>query len=121
MRTLFLIMTLVVGILSTANAVTYYTYVNGGSSGPWANAGTWTTDPSGLTLIGSAVPANSDNVVILNGFTVILGANVTTTGHSVTINAVGVLYLATFTNSPPNALTVTYMLRLVSGLFRLFP
>ena len=117
MRTLFLIMTLVVGILSTANAVTYYTYVNGGSSGPWANAGTWTTDPSGLTLIGSAVPANSDNVVILNGFTVILGANVTTTGHSVTINAGGVLDLATFTISPLNVLAGTGMLRMGSGFF----
>lgn len=44
----------------------YYSYI----SGDWNTAATWTTDPSGTTLINSAVPGSGDQVFILNGRTV---------------------------------------------------
>jgi hypothetical protein len=78
---------------TVANATTYYTY----QSGNWSTANTWTTDPAGTTLLGPAVPTNSDLVVILAGKTVTLTANVATTGHSVNINNGGILDLSTFT------------------------
>ena len=45
---------------------TLYSY----QSGDWANLDTWTTDPSGSTLISSIIPSSGDQVVILNGRTV---------------------------------------------------
>lgn len=45
---------------------TLYSY----QSGDWNNANTWTTDPSGSTLISPIVPGAGDQVVILNGRTV---------------------------------------------------
>lgn len=95
-----------------AYSITLYTYTNGGSTGLWSSAGTWTTDATGLTLVGSQVPANGDQVVILNGFTVTLNANVATTGHSITIASGGALDLATFTITPLSTLSG-------SGTFRL--
>lgn len=77
-------------------AITYYSYTNGGSSGEWNNANTWTTDPSGGTLTGSAVPGNNDDVVILNGYVVNLTANVLSTGLGITINNGGTLDLHTY-------------------------
>ncbi|MDV3310007.1 MAG: T9SS type A sorting domain-containing protein [Cyclobacteriaceae bacterium] len=98
-------------------AVTYYTYVNGGSSGFWNNAGTWTTDPSGMSLTGSAVPGNGDVVYILNGYTVNLNANVTTTNLSINILNGGVLNLSTYTFGTLNALGGSGTLRIGSGYF----
>lgn len=100
-----------------AHSVTYYTYTNGGSAGNWSNASTWTTDPTGLTLTASAVPANTDVVVILNGYTVTLTANVTTTGHSVIINAGGTLDLSTFAITALSTLSGSGTLRIGSGYF----
>lgn len=45
---------------------TLYSY----QSGAWADANTWTTDPSGSTLVSPIVPGPGDQVVILNGRTV---------------------------------------------------
>ncbi|HYF68843.1 MAG TPA: T9SS type A sorting domain-containing protein [Ohtaekwangia sp.] len=98
-------------------AITLYTYTAGGSSGAWNVAGTWTTDPSGVTLIGSAIPGNNDVVHILNGFTVTLSANVATTGLSINIHNGGTLDLATFTFSTINNLSGSGLLKIGSGYF----
>ena len=45
---------------------TLYSY----QSGDWANANTWTTDPSGSTLVNSIIPSANNQVVILPGRTV---------------------------------------------------
>lgn len=111
---------------STASwAATYYTFVGGGTSGPWNNSGTtktWTTDPTGQTIVGSpaAEPQPSDALVILNGYTVLLTANVTTTGHAITIQSGGVLDQAAFSfsaNNPALTLSGTGLLRLNSANF----
>ena len=64
----------------------YYTY----QSGDWGTATTWTTDASGITSVGAAVPTSADNVTILNGYTVTTGgANRTVT--ALTVSAGGML------------------------------
>ncbi|BDX37481.1 hypothetical protein CYCD_08360 [Tenuifilaceae bacterium CYCD] len=75
----------------------YYSY----QSGSWNTATTWTTDPSGTTLVGSAIPAINDEVVILSNRVVTLPADITTGGLKVIINDGGVLDMATyqFTNT----------------------
>ncbi|MFN5319739.1 MAG: beta strand repeat-containing protein [Bacteroidia bacterium] len=65
-------------------------------SGDWFNPNTWTTDPSGNTLVSPMVPGNGDQVVILNGRTVTLTASNDTVG-SLTINAGAILDLAATT------------------------
>lgn len=60
-------------------------------SGDWGNANTWTTDPSGNTLVSPMVPTAGDQVVILNGRTVT--TSVPRTVGSVTINGGGILDL----------------------------
>ncbi len=47
----------------------FYTY----QSGDWGSATTWTTDASGITSVGAAIPAAIDNITILNGYTVTTG------------------------------------------------
>ncbi len=64
-------------------------------SGDWSNANTWTTDPSGNTLVSPMVPTAGDQVVILNGRTVTTA--VSRTVGSMTINAGGVLDLGSTT------------------------
>lgn len=62
-------MTTVAGQWSAADPTmrtTLYSY----QTGDWSNANTWTTDPSGSTLISPVVPGPGDQVVILNGRTV---------------------------------------------------
>lgn len=97
-----------------SRATSYYTYTSAATNGFWNVAGTWTTDPSGVSLTGSAVPGNNDVVTILNGFTVVLNANVVTTGHTITINNGGVLDLSTFTIATIGTLTGSGTLRLGS-------
>ncbi len=53
-----------------------YTY----QSGSWDVLNTWTQDPSGTTLTGSAIPGPNDRVTVLNGRTV------TKSAGSITIN-----------------------------------
>ena len=45
-------------------------------SGNWNDATMWTTDPTGKTEVGQAVPDNAYNVVILNGHTVVANGSV---------------------------------------------
>ncbi len=66
-------------------------------SGDWHNPNTWTTDPSGNTLVSPMVPQAGDQVVILNGRTVINSASSDTIG-SLSINQGGVLDIAATTN-----------------------
>lgn len=70
----------------------FYSYV----SGDWNTASTWTTDPSGTTLINSAVPGSGDQVFILNGRTVTNAINGLTTA-SLTIENGATLDLASTT------------------------
>jgi fibronectin-binding autotransporter adhesin len=49
----------------------FYSY----QTGSWTNLNTWTTDPSGSTLIGSAIPGSGDQVYILNGRNVTIPAS----------------------------------------------
>ena len=89
---------------------TLYSY----QSGDWANINTWTTDPSGSTLVSSVIPGTGDQVVILNGRTVTTaiartvgaitieaGATLdlgNTTGHSLgSVDGQGTLRLSTVT------------------------
>lgn len=105
-------------IFSTKSAATtYYTYTNAGNNGPWGVAATWTTDPSGVSLVGSAVPGNNDVVHILNGFTVFLTANVATTGLTININNGGTLDLATFTLATVSNLSGSGTLKIKAGYF----
>jgi len=71
---------------------TLYSYKNG----DWNDSDTWTTDPSGQLLIGNRVPANSDNVVILQGREVYLSGNLNTKGLIININDGGVLDLKSY-------------------------
>ncbi|HTF17629.1 MAG TPA: T9SS type A sorting domain-containing protein [Chryseolinea sp.] len=102
---------------SASQATNYYTYTSAATSGAWNVAGTWTTDPSGVSLTGSAVPASGDAVFILNGFTVFLTSGVATTGHSITINNGGTLDMATFSISTLNSLAGNGTLRIKWGYF----
>ena len=102
---------------SGAFAVTLYTYTNGGSSGQWNVANTWTTDPTGVSLTGSVVPGNNDVVHILNGYTVTLAANVTTTGLTINIHNGGTLNLSTFTMATISTLTGSGTLKIRAGYF----
>lgn len=70
----------------------YYTY----QTGSYTNINTWTTDPSGSTLIGSAIPAAGDQVYILNGRTVTIPSSGVTIA-SLNIANGGVLSLGTTT------------------------
>jgi hypothetical protein len=58
-------------------------------SGDWADANTWTTDPSGSTLVSPIVPGPGDQVVILNGRTV--STSIARTVGSLTIQNGGTL------------------------------
>jgi len=73
-------------------ARTYYSY----QTGNWGTANTWTTDATGATLVGSAVPADLDSAIVLNGRTVSLTANVTTANLGLTVQAGGTVDLVTY-------------------------
>lgn len=62
-------------------------------SGDWASPSTWTTDPSGNTLISPMVPSSQDQVVILNGRTVTLASSQSVA--SLTLNAGSLIDLGT--------------------------
>ncbi|MBU0765195.1 MAG: hypothetical protein KJ607_10215, partial [Bacteroidetes bacterium] len=94
--------------------VSYYSY----QSGNWSNTNTWTTDPSGTTQVGAAVPSNGDQVTVLNGRTVTLSVNVSTTGHELTIDGGGILDLATYQFTGAQAsLSGTGLLKLSTSNF----
>jgi hypothetical protein len=71
---------------------TLYSY----KDGDWNDPDTWTTDPAGQLLVGNRVPANSDNVVILQGRNVYLTSNLNTRGLIININDGGTLDLRSY-------------------------
>lgn len=102
---------------SLASAINLYTYTNAGTSGAWNDPATWTTDPTGATSVGSAVPGNNDVAFILNGFTVFLTADVSTTGLQIVVNNGGVLDLGTHTFPTISSLSGSGTMRIKSGYF----
>jgi len=76
---------------------TYYSY----QTGNWNSASTWTTDPSGSTLVGSQVPSVYDEVVILTDRTVYLTADVPTEGLLLTVESGGFLDMAGYMFTQP--------------------
>lgn len=71
---------------------TYYSY----QSGNWNNSSTWTHDPGGTTQTATDIPHSGDNVIILNGRTVSLTANVDSSNLDVTIKEGGIIDQSTF-------------------------
>src|SRR5690606_4180574 len=70
------------------------------------------------TLTGSAIPTNNDAVVILNGYTINLTANVVATGLGITINNGGTLDLHHFQfDAAVSFLNGSGTLRIGSGYF----
>ncbi|MDP4266156.1 MAG: hypothetical protein Q8880_01815 [Bacteroidota bacterium] len=91
----------------------YYSY----QSGNWNNSSTWTTDMTGSISIDAAVPGPSDSVIVLNGRTVTLPANISTTGLSLTICKGGTLDMVSHKFQTLNWLTGQGLLRLNSNIF----
>lgn len=65
----------------------YYSY----QTGNWNDPDTWTSDPSGTTLVGSSVPGDGDKVVILDGRTISLTTDVSTSELDINIRQNGIL------------------------------
>ncbi len=84
-------------------------------SGDWADPNTWTTDPSGSTLVSPIVPGPGDQVVILNGRTVTSIADRTI--GSMTIQEGGTLDIGTTTGNDFGAVDGKGTLRLSSVSF----
>lgn len=84
-------------------AKTFFSYQNGN----WNSAISWTKDPSGTTLLPltGEVPTPYDSVVILNGKTITLSANVTT--DSIGIRMVNGGFLDLQTNTLPTLTGLT--------------
>jgi hypothetical protein len=87
--------------VTTVPPAAYYSY----QTGPWDQASTWTTDPGGTTGPGTTIPGDDATVVILNGRTVTLTADVTSLNLDVTINSGGVLDMSTFAFTDAGGLT----------------
>jgi fibronectin-binding autotransporter adhesin len=113
-RIIFVVLALYFFSVQQLFAVNYYSY----QSGAWNNLTTWTTDPSGTALVGSAVPANTDNVTVLDGITVTLTANVSTTGNTLTLRPTGTLNMSTFQfTTTLSALAGSGLIRIGSATF----
>src|SRR5690606_33570022 len=69
----------------------FYSY----QSGDWNNPNTWTTDPSGSTLVSPMVPGAGNQVVILNGRSV--STSISRTVAGLTINQGGAVDLGSTT------------------------
>jgi fibronectin-binding autotransporter adhesin len=89
----FLLGLLAVFWSSEAVGQTLYTFNGGGTTGDWAKASTWTTDPTGSTRVAPRVPTTNDNVVITNSYVVQVNSAIATTGLKITIQRGGVLNL----------------------------
>ncbi len=95
--TRFLLVLSLLFLWQSAGAITRYTFVGGGVTGNWNVANTWTTDPTGASLVNPGVPAASDVLNILSGFTVTLSANTPAAATQViNIASGGTLDLVTF-------------------------
>lgn len=97
----------------SVNATNYYSY----QTGNWSSVNTWTTDPSGTTLINPAVPGNNDVIEIMPNRTVTLTANVTQTGLSITLDEGAILNLSTYSTATLLSLSGQGVLQLASATF----
>ena len=121
-KLLTFVFTLILFSANVFSQTSWYSY----QSGNWTDWRTWTTDPSGTTLINptNTTPSSAVNntVVILNGRTVTIQAAVpaiTTLGF--TIQAGAVLDLTTNTNAHVfGTLSGSGMLRLATAVFPAF-
>jgi hypothetical protein len=110
----FILLLLVFSVpISNCLATDYYSY----QSGDWATSLNWTTDPSGTTLVGSAVPGAADNITILNGRNIFTLINRTTV--NTTIDLGGTLDLTTTTACNLGVVLGQGLLRLSSTTFPL--
>ena len=94
----------------------FYAY----QSGLWADANSWTRDPSGTTLVNPEVPTPFDSVVVLNGRVITLGANVITASLGINIQAGATLNLQAFTLNTLTGLTGGGLMQ-ISGATAYFP
>jgi fibronectin-binding autotransporter adhesin len=90
---------------------TLYSY----QSGDWSDLNTWTTDPSGSTLISSIIPGAGDQVVILSGRTV--NTAVARTIGQIEIEDGGILDLGTTTGHNLGTVSGEGRLRLQTTTF----
>ena len=74
-------------IVTVTPSTTYYSY----QTGNWDNPTSWTSDPSGTLQIGTTIPGDYDNVIILSGRTISLSSNINTQNLKININAGGFL------------------------------
>lgn len=92
-KVLLIFLFVITTLSSIKSQTTLYTY----KSGTWNDLDTWTTDPGGTTLVGSEIPKNGDNVVILMSRTVTLTSNIDTANLDIKINSGGILDIGTYT------------------------
>jgi hypothetical protein len=78
--------------IGSSTSKTFYSY----QTGSWNSSNTWTLDPSGTTQVGSSLPDNDDNIIILSGRTVTLPSTIVSTGLNITIEEGGFLDLSTW-------------------------
>ncbi|MBK8807548.1 MAG: T9SS type A sorting domain-containing protein [Bacteroidales bacterium] len=81
----------VAGDWTATSRATLYTY----RTGDWHNDTTWTTDPSGTEWVNGRTPQSGDRIVINNGYTVTLDANVTTSANTLDVEQGSVLDMGT--------------------------
>jgi hypothetical protein len=96
----------------SASAISYYSY----QSGDWADATSWTTDPSGTLWINPGVPGTLDNVTVLNGRTISINSN-TIHVASLTLNAGGILNINSTTGHNFGTVTGQGKIMLSSNTF----
>ena len=70
----------------------FYSY----QSGNWSDVSTWTKDPSGTTQTATSIPGDDDFIVILDGRTVTLDANIASENMDITIRQNGIIDMSTY-------------------------
>jgi hypothetical protein len=93
--------------------VTLYTY----QSGSWDNIDVWTTDPGGTTLVGSKIPEDGDDIVVLPSRTLTLNTNISNTGLDISIREGGILDMSVYTFATLSSLSGKGTIKLKSNVF----
>jgi hypothetical protein len=96
----------------SGSATSFYSY----QSGDWADATSWTTDPSGTVWINPGVPGSIDNATILNGRTISINTN-TKQVITLTVNSGGILDIKSTTGHNFGTVTGSGKLMLSSNTF----
>lgn len=92
------------GLKNQPGPLTLYTFNAACTSGcAFSEAGSWTTDPTGITSLGSIVPRTMDNIVVRTGATVTTSSPIQVT--AATIQNGGVLNLGINTSSTFSSLS----------------